>query len=31
VIELYNYHSGSVRTGAYTIAVGTEDGFQPGP
>ncbi len=31
VIELYNFHTGSARTGAYTPAVGTEDGFQPGP
>jgi hypothetical protein len=31
VIELYNYHVGSSRTGQYSVAVGTEDGFQPGP
>jgi hypothetical protein len=31
VIELYNFHAGSIRTGAYSVAVGTEDGFQPGP
>jgi hypothetical protein len=31
VTELYNYLAGSVRTGAYSPAVGTEDGFQPGP
>ena len=31
VIEIYNFHAGSVRTGAYSPAVGTEDGFQPGP
>ncbi len=31
VIELYNYHAGSVRTGQYSVALGTEDGFQPGP
>jgi hypothetical protein len=31
VIELYNYHAGSSRTGQYSVAVGTEDGFQPGP
>jgi len=31
VIELYNYHVGSTRTGQYSVAVGTEDGFQPGP
>ena len=31
VIELYNYHSGSSRTGQYHAAAGTEDGFAPGP
>ncbi len=31
VIEIYNYHAGSSRTGQYSVAVGTEDGFQPGP
>jgi hypothetical protein len=31
VIEIYNYRSGSVRTGQYSAAAGTEDGFQPGP
>ena len=31
VIALYNYHAGSSRTGQYSIAAGTEDGFQPGP
>jgi hypothetical protein len=31
VIELYNFHAGSSRTGAYAPAVATEDGFQPGP
>jgi len=31
VIEIYNYRSGSVRTGQYSVAAGTEDGFQPGP
>jgi hypothetical protein len=31
VIELYNYHSGSVRTGQYHAQAGTEDGFAPGP
>jgi formylglycine-generating enzyme required for sulfatase activity len=31
VIELYNYRSGSTRTGAYHLEVGTEDGFAPGP
>ena len=30
VIALYNFHSGSLRTGAYSVAVGTEDGFQAG-
>ncbi len=31
VIELYNYHAGTSRTGQYSVAAGTEDGFQPGP
>ena len=30
VIELYNFMNGSVRTGSYHAAVGTEDGFAPG-
>jgi hypothetical protein len=31
VIELYNYHSGTTRTGQYHPQAGTEDGFAPGP
>jgi hypothetical protein len=31
VIELYNYRSGTVRTGQYTVQSGTEDGYTPGP
>lgn len=31
VIELYNYREGTVRTGAYRVENGTEDGFAPGP
>jgi hypothetical protein len=31
VIELFNTKSGSVRTGQYHVAAGTEDGFAPGP
>ena len=31
VIELYNVRSGSVRTGAYRLLAGSEDGFAPGP
>jgi len=31
VIELYNYRIGTVRTGAYHLKAGTEDGFAPGP
>ena len=31
VIELYNVRSGSVRTGAYRLQGGAEDGFAPGP
>jgi hypothetical protein len=31
VIELYNYRSGSSRTGQYKVKSGTEDGFDPGP
>jgi hypothetical protein len=30
VIELYNYRTGTTRTGQYHIQVGTEDGFEPG-
>lgn len=31
VIELYNYRTGTNRTGAYHVQTGTEDGFEPGP
>jgi len=31
VIELYNYRSGTARTGQYKVQAGTEDGFAPGP
>lgn len=31
VILLYNYVSGSQRTGEYHVQTGTEDGFAPGP
>ena len=31
VIELYNYRSGTIRTGEYQLQAGTEDGFAPGP
>jgi hypothetical protein len=31
VIELYNYRSGTSRTGQYHVQEGTEDGFAPGP
>ncbi len=31
VIELYNYRSGTVRTGQFKVKAGTEDGFEPGP
>jgi hypothetical protein len=31
VIELYNYRSGTLRTGRYHVEVDTEDGFAPGP
>jgi hypothetical protein len=31
VIELYNYRSGSTRTGQYRPENGTEDGFAAGP
>ncbi len=31
VIELYNFRSGTVRTGQYRVHAGTEDGFIPGP
>jgi len=30
VIELYNYRSGTTRTGQYKPQAGTEDGFAPG-
>jgi hypothetical protein len=30
-IELFNYRAGTVRTGQYRAAIGTEDGFAPGP
>ena len=30
VIELYNVRSGTVRTGAYRVLAGTEDGYAPG-
>ena len=30
VIELYNYRTGTTRTGQYHIALGSEDGFEPG-
>lgn len=30
VIEIYNYRSGSSRTGQYRVQLGTEDGFAPG-
>ena len=30
VIELYNTRSGTVRTGAYRVLAGTEDGYAPG-
>ena len=29
VIELYNYRSGTTRTGEYRVQIGTEDGFAP--
>ena len=31
VIELYNYRSGTTRTGQYHTQVGTEDDYAPGP
>ncbi len=31
VIELFNFRSGTVRTGQYRLQSGTEDGFAPGP
>jgi hypothetical protein len=31
VIELYNYRSGTTRTGQYKSKANTEDGFAPGP
>ncbi len=31
VIELYNTRSGTIRTGAYHVQAGTEDGYAPGP
>ena len=31
VIELYNFRSGTMRTGDYRESDGTEDGFAPGP
>jgi uncharacterized delta-60 repeat protein len=31
VIELYNYRTGTTRTGQYHVQAGTEDGFAPGP
>jgi uncharacterized delta-60 repeat protein len=31
VIQIYNYRSGTTRTGEYRIQAGTEDGFAPGP
>jgi hypothetical protein len=31
VIELYNFRSGTTRTGQYDVHAGTEDGFVPGP
>jgi len=31
VIELYNFRSGSVRTGQYHLFADSEDGFDPGP
>ena len=31
VIQLYNYTSGTTRTGEYHTQAGTEDGFAPGP
>ena len=31
LIELYNYHNGTTRTGQYHAQAGTEDGFASGP
>jgi hypothetical protein len=31
VIQLFNFRSGTVRTGQYRILAGSEDGFAPGP
>ncbi len=31
VIQLYNYRTGTVRTGQYKVQANTEDGFDPGP
>lgn len=31
IIELYNYRSGTTRTGEYRSSPGSEDGFAPGP
>jgi hypothetical protein len=31
VIELYNFRSGTTRTGQYHVQAGTEDGYAPGP
>jgi uncharacterized delta-60 repeat protein len=31
MIELYNYRTGTTRTGQYHAQSGTEDGFEPGP
>lgn len=31
VIQLYNYRTGTTRTGEYRPEIGTEDGFAPGP
>lgn len=31
VIELYNYRTGTTRTGIYKAQTGSEDGFAPGP
>ena len=31
VIELYNYRSGTVRTGGYHVRAGSEDGYAPSP
>ncbi len=31
VIEIYNFRTGTTRTGEYHVQAGTEDGFAPGP